>query len=76
MREPSLSERVRKPWKQLIDASTKPQVKTKIKKNPSRARVSGNRCIRSASCDSLSPSLLKKLEKIEIKLIERIVFQC
>ena len=34
--------------------------------------------VRSASCDSLRPSLLKKLEKVEInyELIERIVCQC
>ena len=38
-----MSERVRKPWKQLIGASTKPQVSAE-KKNPWSARVNGNRC--------------------------------
>ena len=43
MKEPSLSERLRKPWKQLIDVHENSGFNTK-KKNPSRARVSGNRC--------------------------------
>ena len=42
MREPSLSERVRKPWKQLIDVHENPGFNREEKY--SRARVSGNRC--------------------------------
>ena len=43
MREPSLSERVRKPWKRLIDVHENPGFNREEKY--SRARVSGNnRC--------------------------------
>ena len=42
MKKPSLSERVRNPWKRLIEVH-ETQVSAE-RKNPSRGRVSGSRC--------------------------------
>ena len=42
MKKPSLSERVKNPWKQLFDVH-ETQVSAE-RKNPSRGRVSGSRC--------------------------------
>ena len=62
MREPSLSERVRKPWKQLIDVHENSGFNRE--KNPSRARVTGNRCNHLTLTENVGELSFKGLKRV------------